>query len=284
MLKLIIKKTVKKSAFLNRGAYIFYRLIYAINEIDFQPLKEFGVWKAKGQDLSANNYRFYKNFIDRCISSSTKNTHFIDIGANDGWFLKVINRFSKDARITSYEPLLSQHQALDQLKTKYKNLDVKKVAVGDKEGTLVINEYGTTGLSSLKKIKGQYDGQRFDQSLKVSHPVKVVILDNEMDNIINSEVNETINTEYVLKVDTQGFEYEVLLGAQKSLQTGVFKYIILELVTEEKYENGHSYDFLFDYLHKFGYKLWDLNNTLYDSNTGKLSEFDAIFSLEGKEV
>lgn len=57
------------------------------------------------------------------------------------------------------------------------------------------------------------------------------------------------------------------------------EFIILELVTDVKYQNGHSYNVLFDYLHENGYKLWDLNNSFYESN-GRLAEFDAIFMLD----
>jgi hypothetical protein len=52
---------------------------------------------------------------------------------------------------------------------------------------------------------------------------------------------EITSNKILLKIDTQGFEYEVLKGAENSIKAGIFKWVIIELMTVEKYESAHLY-------------------------------------------
>lgn len=70
---------------------------------------------------------------------------------------------------------------------------------------------------------------------------------------------------------------EVLRGAESNLQNSSSKWIIIELMTVEKYVGGCLYSEVFDFLHSYGYQLWDMNLTYYEPNTGRLTEFDVIF-------
>jgi hypothetical protein len=97
-------------------------------------------------------------------------------------------------------------------------------------------------------------------------------MDNEVD-------EETIphNAENIfLKVDTQGFEMEVLRGAKNLLEKGKIKIIFIELCTIEKYKGQAKYDEIFNYLHTFGFVLYDIHTSYWEDN-GQLSEFDAVF-------
>ena len=86
--------------------------------------------------------------------------------------------------------------------------------------------------------------------------------------------------ELVLKVDTQGFEYEVLKGAENSIKAGIFKWVIIELMTVEKYESAHLYTDIMSILHTNGYSIWDIYPSYYEPDTLRLTEFDAIFFLD----
>jgi hypothetical protein len=84
----------------------------------------------------------------------------------------------------------------------------------------------------------------------------------------------------ILKIDTQGFEMEVLKGAEGLLKRQVFHYVIVELMTVRKYAGAALYDEIFEYMHKLGYKLYDVNPVFYEQSNQKLTEFDAIFMLD----
>jgi FkbM family methyltransferase len=246
-------------------------------KLNTSSLREFKVWNNDGQELSEYNYRFYNNFINSVVLNSNKKFHFIDIGANDGWFARVIFRFAPKVNITSYEPLISQHHYLESMESVYPNFKFKKYAVGNNSGTIEIREFGTSGLSSIKEINSEYNySNHFSQTIINKYNVNLVRLDDDL-KLYKNDVNET---EMILKVDTQGYELEVLMGAQNLLSSGVFKWVIIELMTVEKYKGGHLYNEICDFLHKLNFKLWDINQSYYEVNTNRLSEFDAIFILD----
>lgn len=167
-----------------------------------------------GQNLSENNYRFYNNFINS-ILQRTNRQFFIDVGANDGWFAKTILRFAPNARIFSYEPLLSQHPKLQRLQDKVPNFHFKKVAVGETRGSLTIYEYGTSGLSSIKQISHTYQySDHYSQSVVNNYSVAVVRLDDEFTEL-HKEQFISEQDEVVLKIDTQGKKWKCCV-AQKA--------------------------------------------------------------------
>ncbi len=267
-----IKRKVKKSRILF-AIYLLQRAIRQI-KIDFTPIREFRISLKGGQNLSSENYRFYSN-IKKILyyENNDKKLHFIDVGANDGWFARIILRFFHNARITSFEPLKSQHIFLENLSKENSNFKFHPVALGQIDESRIITEYKTTGLSTLKSIdsKYNYNDKHFSQEILDTYPVPVFRLDNFLSKSLkNDEIN-------ILKIDTQGFELEVLKGSTALFSQHKIKYIIIELMTISKYSEASLYDEVLDFLHIHGFKLQDFHQSYYEENTGLLSEFDAIF-------
>jgi len=276
-IKSSFRAVIRRNKLVYHGLLWLCKCFWAVRAVrlDVSSLREFAAWTKGGQDLGGNNYRFYQNFFSGITLSADRQLHFIDVGANDGWFARVIMRFAPAAQITSYEPLLSQHPRLENLQHKHPTFHFRKKAVGDQCGSLTITEYGTSGLSSLKEISPTYEypSDHYSQSVVNKYSVQIARLDDELSEVLAGQTNG----ELILKIDTQGFELEVLRGAEHCLRQGVFKYIIVELMTVEKYAGGHLYDEIFGFLHRHGYRLWDVNTTYYEAGSGRLTEFDAIF-------
>ncbi len=104
------------------------------------------------------------------------------------------------------------------------------------------------------------------------YPVNVVTLDWYLE-------ENHIENPIILKIDTQGFEMEVLKGAAKALSSGKIKAVIIEVMTIQKYSSSALYNDIFDLLHSYGYVLYDLHQSYYEIN-GMLSEFDCAFILK----
>ena len=153
-----VKRKAKKSRLLY-NSFLLYKAIRKI-KIDFTPVREFIISLKGGQGLGSDNYRFYSN-LKKILNyeNNEKKLHFIDVGANDGWFARIIMRFFHNARITSFEPLKSQHIYLENLSKENLNFKFHPVALGKAEGTSDITEYKTTGLSTLKSIDSNYSYQ-----------------------------------------------------------------------------------------------------------------------------
>ena len=61
---------------------------------------------SKGVALDRKHYYFFNNFFKIIlIKTSKKEPLIIDVGSNDGWFLRVVNRFSPSAKVICIEPL-----------------------------------------------------------------------------------------------------------------------------------------------------------------------------------
>lgn len=141
-------------------------------------------------------------------------------------------------------------------------------------------EYGSSGLSSLKEMSQKLAySNSYNLSIVNEYQVEVCRLDDEINMILGAFGVEP-PFEFILKIDTQGFEYEVLKGADECIRNGLVKYVIIELMTLQKYENTLLYNDIMETLHSSGFKLWDINPHHYESDTKRMSEFDAIFILD----
>lgn len=252
-----------------------YRIIYSlllvrINAHDFFEQ----IASVCGQQImSRHDIRAYKQFYEHVARQHKNKLLVIDVGAHDGWFIRATHRFLKqDVQILAFEP---QRQKIKTILGSSSSVALFSKAVGAKPGRATMTELGSTGLSSLRQLASSYQYQAdFDTRTKATHEVEVTTLDIE---VLNQE-----NLDIILKVDTQGFEYEVLQGAQTLLLSGKIKYIIIELMTVEKYAGATTYLPVFTLLENYGYSLYDINCTYYEPLSGKMTEFDAFFELRKK--
>ncbi|MBF0258174.1 MAG: FkbM family methyltransferase [Desulfamplus sp.] len=67
----------------------------------------------------------------------------------------------------------------------------------------------------------------------------------------------------ILKLDVQGFEFNVLQGAESLLREGKVDIIYCEMTFAETYTNQTRFIDLVSYLNKFNYEIWDIGSFLY---------------------
>lgn len=228
--------------------------------------------------LSKGYYDFFDVFFNR-INRGTKseNYFFVDIGANDGWFAKVVYRFAPNASVFSFEPLKSQIPALKNLKKILPNFEFNELAIGNKAEELEINEFTCSGISSILELDTSvydYENRGKDTAVAVKYKVRCSPLDDFFEVLLNKK--KQIN---VLKIDTQGYELKVLQGAEKLLSTGFFDYIMLEVMTISKYKGGPLYLDILNFLDKHNYNICEVFPSCREQN-GWVSECDIIFSKQ----
>jgi hypothetical protein len=78
-----------------------------------------------------------------------------------------------------------------------------------------------------------------------------------------------------LKIDVQGFEYEVLHGAERVL--GALCGVQLELSLVPLYQGEKSFRFMLDFMECKGFELHSLASVFADDATGREIQLDAIF-------
>jgi len=162
----------------------------------------------------------------------------VDAGANMGYFSLIFLANSKSGKVISFEPNPSVFKLLET------NLDINmlcdratiyKKALSFESGVLNFS-FGSNNLQS-----GWGHVSSSSENTITSHNLDDLYLE---DSIID-----------ILKIDVEGFEYEVLMGSEKLLQTKRIKNIFFEINDELLRMKNLSGKFVIEYLKNFGYQV-----------------------------
>jgi FkbM family methyltransferase len=203
----------------------------------------------------------YLNLITQFLIIKS-NPVILDVGANKGQSITRYKKLFQSPVIHSFEPNIDE---INILKKKYyndKNLFLNNLAVGEKKGNLEFNINAVSGHSSFKKlipnttwIKKRSNKINIDDKKYTTKKVnsKIITLDDyaSENNITNIDI---------LKIDTQGFEDKVLIGAKKLLKENRIKLIQLELIFSEIYESPLQIYDVEKELIPHNYKLFGISN------------------------
>lgn len=136
----------------------------------------------------------------------------IDIGANVGEYAEYLLSRTR-ARVIAFEPLPKAFEKVSRLKEKYPNrLETVNVGVGAREETLELYYGGEE--SVLATFSAEVNQIHYVGSENVNRMrVPVITLDGYMkEHLPSAEARIDL-----LKIDAEGFEYEILQGAQETL-------------------------------------------------------------------
>ena len=78
-----------------------------------------------------------------------------------------------------------------------------------------------------------------------------------------------------LKIDTQGYEFQVLRGADQVLP--YFKGVLVEVSLAELYEGQKNWIEIIDHLKDFGFKIWSVDRGFTNKKNGKTLQVDLVF-------
>ena len=194
----------------------------------------------------------------------------IDIGANIGQFSSEIRSKGYTGKIISFEPLTSAREILINKAAKDRNWIIHdRVAIGDQNGFVDINisknSYSSSILPMLKthldaSINSEYIGKEKTQ---------IITLDSVADNYLDKDSN------CFLKIDTQGYETQVLNGAPKILSKA--KGVLCELSLVKLYDGQDLWRDMITRFEKEGYILWSLQRGFTDKKNGRTLQINGIF-------
>jgi FkbM family methyltransferase len=193
----------------------------------------------------------------------------LDVGANIGQYGQELREIGYKGKIISFEPLSMAYKVLSDT-TKSDDLWVAhNFALGDKEDSAMINVAGNSYSSSLLDILPSH--------LKSAPESKFIgkeeIQTKTLDSIFPSIHTKTDNV--YLKIDTQGFEKNVLKGAGNSLHN--IDTIQLEMSLTPLYKDELSFIDMYQLLYQKGYRLVAVEPGFTDEDTGQLLQIDGIF-------
>lgn len=191
----------------------------------------------------------------------------IDVGANNGQFRNFLrHRVGFAGRIESYEPIPEICEKLQDLSKSDGDWVIHPYALGAEEGSLEFNVMASTVFSSFRS---PICGENFRESNVLSKKILVPVrtLDSEFS-------DRNILRHAYLKLDTQGYDLEVLRGGQKCMR--LIQSLQSEISIQKIYDNIPDYQEAISYIESIGFSISDLFLVTHDSRFRAI-EFDCIF-------
>ena len=194
----------------------------------------------------------------------------LDVGAFDGAYAKIVRDAGFIGRIISFEPLSVAYAELLKNSKKDENwIIAPQMAIGDKDCTLPINVSANTVSSSVLEMEEIHlAGAPGSQYVSTE-----VVNMHRLDSIANCYIGP--KNVVFLKIDVQGYEFEVLEGAKDTLSA--VKGMQLELSLAALYKEQKLFIEMLDHIKSCGFELFDLEPIFRDINTGRLLQLDGIF-------
>lgn len=233
---------------------------------------------------------FYKKKIASFLKQLFKNKNIviIDVGAHHGESIKFFTKKFNIDKIFSYEPSQENFEILKKKINTNKNdkISLNNFGLGENNQKLFLNQVNESSSSTFctidqnsnyfkKKnkflkffLRGDYIKNKFEVSIKTLS-----------DEIKTKQIKDVD----LLKIDTEGFEFNVIKGAKNSLNK--IKYIIFEHHYDNMIKKNYKFHELHSYLIKNNFiKVFKIkmplrktfeyvyaNNNIYDNSANKIN-------------
>jgi FkbM family methyltransferase len=220
-----------------------------------------------GYDIRKTGNHFYKRPIDFIRSRDIDLV--LDVGANVGQYGADLRRDGYTGWIASFEPIRAAYQELAGRAKSDPRWKVFNMALGADNGTASINISEASVFSSI--LRQLPAAVAFDPNAQVvrSESVKVARLDGIFPDLPASKAP-------FLKIDTQGFEQQVLQGATNCLSR--FLGVQVELPITHLYAGTWSFNEAVADIIGRGFEISNIAPVNYDSvDTASMLEVDCIF-------
>lgn len=227
---------------------------------------------ARSVGLEINRYNPLTSQSARIVSMLHRNNIdlVLDIGANDGGYGKDLRQSGFKGSILSFEPLMEPHERLTSTAIKFLNWHVApRMALGAENGEIEINVSENSTSSSILQMEKMHS----DAAPESHYVSKQITRLQRLDNFDHKLIRDSRNK--FLKIDTQGYEKNVLDGA-----TGLFPEIHgiqIEMSLVPLYQGQLLYQELIQVLSSMGFNLWNIVPGFSDSTSGRLLQMDGIF-------
>ena len=192
---------------------------------------------------------------------------FLDVGANRGFFSEHLRNAGYRGKIFSFEPIPEDHANIVRLSASDINWSAQCFALGAENGTRnfhINTTEGQTVLSSFLPMKNTCS------ELKIV-PVQI----RRLDSLLPSLVSGIEKPRIFLKMDTQGFDSQVMEGATNCLDQ-VFG-LQSELSVTPLYENMPHYTEALANYEALGFQLMDMF-VVNRTENGAVLEYDCLMA------
>lgn len=194
----------------------------------------------------------------------------LDVGGNKGQYAQMLREdVGYDGSIISFEPVSTYAKELADLSDGDENWDVCPYALGSKNETKNINVTRSPGLNSfLSPCSDEVQGFWKDGDMVGSEKVQIRRLDDVLDHIPSAE-----QSNIYLKLDTQGFDLEVLRGAPRWIKR--MRALQTEASIKAIYSDMPGYQDTLQILDEYGFEISGMYPITLDTAL-RMIEFDCV--------
>ena len=237
-----------------------YRLCDLLKSLIKKPFELFGYEVRKSGVLARR--RNLSDFLDHLKRLGFEPQTIIDVGVAIGT-TPLYEKFPDSTHLL-IEPLREFEQIIKEICQKY-NASYILAAAGYNSGKIKINVHPDLSSSSTYIEKES----KFIDS--ISREVTQIRIDDVCK-------EKDLKGPYLIKIDVQGAELDVLEGATDIINNT--EVIILEVSFFELYEGGPQFYDVIDYMHKKGFVVYDIFGGQYRQFDGALIQLDVAFVKE----
>ena len=204
--------------------------------------------------------------LERLVKDIKAPETIIDIGSNKGQFILLMEQIFPNKIVYSFEPIIEMINKQKKFYKYKKNITFHNLALGS---SICSKEFLITSRmdsSSFLKVVSNTNKSK-NYSVIEKRDIKVSTLDKIF-------LNEKISHPILIKMDVQGYELEVLKGANDLLKK--IDYLLLEVSDNEMYQNQPTEKIIVEYLKNFNFEIYRSNDWLKIQNTN-FNQRDIIF-------
>jgi FkbM family methyltransferase len=193
-----------------------------------------------------------------------------DVGAHVGQFARALRHHGYRGRIVSFEPVPSAYNMLERYAERDEAWWTQQLALGAQEQRLPMQMHGDTATTSSFRAATLYGRQNLPSMRNVQ--VEDVIV-TRLDAVFAKYTESIGEPRVYLKLDTQGWDLEVLKGA-----TGCLHHIQAlqsEMSVKPLYEGTSDYTVSIGAIRSLGFEISTILPVFRDSRL-QLAEFDCV--------
>jgi FkbM family methyltransferase len=223
--KLSIRNT--SEALLSRLSPAFHRYVLSCYQnvpnttlnSGYQVLRSLNDTQSKDSSASANFLA--KSRLVQDLFNATSNAVIFDVGANIGQTSSAYVSIFPEASLHAFEPFAENFEHLKQNTKCITNLRTHHLALSDSEGKLTVRR-DHHPLSQWNSISSTYQDELAAQGNFTEEVITMVTGTSFCQ-------REHIESIFLLKVDTEGHELEVLMGFEDFFDKGAIKLVLIEV-------------------------------------------------------
>lgn len=211
--------------------------------------------------------------LDLLAKANQRDLVIADIGGADGKTAEMFAKAFPQYPVLVFEPLSSNQSKLQVVSSAYPNVKIIQKALGavvEKKEIFITNRITSSSLlRPLQSDKIDSALMKDAASASGSEIVHVSTLNNELKDFQGA---------FVLKIDVQGFELNVLKGASEILDRVLL--VVVEVSNHEVYEDSPAYHDIDAFMRDSGFILLDMSLSFREKSV--LREWDVIYFRKEK--